>query len=167
MPRIAMLALLLLPGCDVCQADTGGCDGTEMLLIAPCALGSDAERFDDLLAGHPTAGTEVTVWGPLVREAGSCTQLGCALPNTCCNSCGAGMGLSDAGDYTYFEAADLQLLGTVDGVDLACGGDESVQCCPIPTDTHDVAVTGTLMEFGTSLDGQLWSLQVSDMCIRG
>jgi len=167
MPRIVVLPLLLLAGCYRCQADTGGCEGTETLYVAPCAADMQAERFDAFLTGDPQPGAEVTLWGPLKHEAGMCTQLGCAWPGACCNSCGAWMGLSDSDNGGFFTVDDILLLGTIDDVDLACGGDESIQCCPLPTVGTDLAVTGTLVEFGSSVEGQQYAVEVSTICSPG
>lgn len=168
MSRVALLPLLvLLPGCQLCQVDTGGCGDAAVLFVPPCAVDVEEQRFDEYLTGAPQAGDEVTVWGPLRREAGSCTQLGCAWESACCNSCGAWMGLSDGEGRAWFGVDDLGLLGEVDGVELACGGDESIQCCPLPTDGSELVLAGTMVEFGSSLEGPRWALEVSSICIRG
>ncbi|RLB60711.1 MAG: hypothetical protein DRI90_13095 [Deltaproteobacteria bacterium] len=60
--------------------------------------------------------------------------------------------------------ADLSLRGSLGGVALSCGGDESLLCCPTPTDGRPVVVTGALIDAGLSIDGPLHGLQVSSLC---
>jgi len=93
-----------------------------------------------------------------------CSQLGCATAGGCCNGCGAALMLSASSTPEFASPADLRLRGSVGGVELSCGGDESLVCCPVPTDGREVVVTGELVEDGVSVDGPLHGLAVSAIC---
>ncbi len=93
-----------------------------------------------------------------------CSQLGCATPEGCRNGCGASLILSARSTPEWASPADLRLHGAVGGVGLSCGGDESLVCCPLPTDGKEVVVTGALVEDGVSVEGALYGLTVSTIC---
>lgn len=163
---LAVLAPVTL-GCDLepCLADEEGCSGRATLTLVPCGSLDDAVTLDDLVAGSlPAPLTVLSVSGPLRRESASCSQLGCATADGCCNGCGAALLLSHEPAPQLASPADLSLRGALQGVDLSCGGDESLVCCPTPTDGRVVVVTGQLIEGGVSIDGPLLGLQVSSLC---
>jgi hypothetical protein len=168
--RQALLLVLMATGaigCDLepCLADDEGCAGRATLTLVPCDGSDDAVALGELLAGPvPEPQTVVTVSGPLRRESGMCSQLGCATTDGCCNGCGAALVLSADPAPQFASPTDLRLRGSLQGVELSCGGDESLLCCPTPTDGRPVVVTGELTDEGVSLDGPLYGLQVSSLC---
>ena len=165
--RLLIVLALTALGCDLepCLADGEGCDGRATIALSPCASAGSAVALADLLAGPlPVSGTAVAVSGPLRRESAICTQLGCATADGCCNGCGAALLLSADPTPHFASPADLRLRGSLGGVELSCGGDESLVCCPVPTDGRQVVVTGELTEDGLSVDGALYRLEVSALC---
>jgi len=161
------LLLSFWPGCidDECMADGAGCKGEPVLQLPPCGDVAEPPSIETLMAALPAAGSTVGVAGPLRREAGMCTQLGCATSHGCCNSCGAGLLLSDREEPANLQPGELLLWGTIDGISLTCGGDESLLCCPVPTDGTRVLVHGRLGEYGRSIDGPLHGLEVDSICL--
>lgn len=166
---VALLAVgaSLALGCDLepCLADGEGCEGRATLALGPCAGSLGPVGLAELLANPPVAPAAVVVAGPLRRESAMCSQLGCATADGCCNGCGAALLLSADVTPGLATPADLRLHGSVDGVGLSCGGDESLVCCPVPTDGRQVVVTGELVEDGVSVDGSLYGLMVSALCL--
>ncbi len=166
LPLSAVVAPVTL-GCDLapCLADGEGCAGRVTLTLSPCGSPNNAVTLEDLVAGPvPAPHSLVIVSGPLRRESAMCTQLGCATADGCCNGCGAALLLSADPTPHLASPADLRLRGSLGGVELSCGGDESLVCCPAPTDGRQVVVTGELTEDGVSVDGALVGLQVSALC---
>ena len=165
---LLLLAPLSLPGCiagEACLADDGcadpavsvdGCGGSD----------DDALELDELLEeASARVGEEVVVEGPLRRELGAtCTAVGCSAADACCSDCAAALLLAPSDPADPFSARTLVLDGDLSGVALGCSGDESLQCCPVPTDGRTVRARGTLAEWGTGLEGPLYSLRVRGLC---
>jgi len=164
LPLVVSTGSLL--GCDLepCLADGDGCAGRATLALAACGSDVSPVALADLLAAPPAPGTAVEVAGPLRREGAICTQLGCATAGGCCNGCGAALFLSAEPTLAVGSPADLRLRGSLGGVDLSCGGDESLVCCPLPTDGPQVVVTGELVEDGVSVDGSHYGVTVLGIC---
>mgnify|MGYP000327261466 CR=1 FL=1 len=141
---------LFVSGClgEPCLADNGGCSNTSKIELQPCASGTDGViNLDELAELGDVADQIVTVQGPLLATAGICTQLACSPIESCCNGCGGSFFMSNNADSPGFaELGDLDLNGAVDGTQLACGGDDSLVCCPLPKRGLTVQVTGTLNE---------------------
>ena len=157
---------LAVAGCgSECLADKGGCRDEPTIQLATCEASVDVLALADLGAvAADRVGQTVVVEGPLRRDAGACTQLGCSNFDDCCNGCGAGLLLSEDEEPPLARVGDLALSGQVDDVDLACGGDESIICCPVPVDGRLVRVTGALAEYGISAEGMRYAVHVEAMC---
>ena len=127
--------------------------------IAPCAADLAPLPLDDALARRELVGATVAVRGPLGRGDGTCTLLGCYSRDprgACCNRCGEALLLgSDAAlrdrDYDRRRRSTLMLSGAR----VACGGDESLICCPVEVRGQEVVARGVLRRSGetTILEG--------------
>lgn len=158
---------LLSSGClgEPCLADSGGCSNSSKIELQPCTSGADGVIALDEVADldNNGAGQVVTVQGPLLATAALCTQLACSPIESCCNGCGGGFFLSNNEETLGFaQDGDLDLNGSVDGKALACGGDDSLVCCPLAKRGLVVQVTGTLKEPPV---GGTPSMDVQSMCL--
>ncbi len=164
---IVALGLSMIGGCEAdCLIDEG-CGDRPTIALKPCGAETDgAVTLEALFSGEgPVDGARAVVEGPLRQESALCTQLGCSPIDSCCNGCGSGLGLAERGDFDLSEPGDLSLRGQIDGVELACGGDDSLVCCPIQAAGQRVRATGTIREAGVSVDGPLFSLQIEALCL--
>ncbi len=127
--------------------------------IPPCAAGTDARDWSDLLAsGETLSGQEVHVRGLLGvgrRTFGwnnACVREGF---RACCNN----------------EGADIVLGGATETLglpDLSCSGDESLLCCDVPAYGQVVVATGRLTRatHERSPADPRWILEDERLCVE-
>ncbi len=144
-----------------------GCPPKRELLPCGANVTGIARPLAEVIAGAPKlVGQTVTVRSRLRREGAICTALGCA-PGTCCNGCGAFFVLTTAKKPNRSYPHTLTLMNTAKGphphAKLACGGDDSLICCPFDTG-QQVVVTGKLAKIGVSIYGPNYALQNPRIC---
>ncbi|MBI2674816.1 MAG: hypothetical protein HYX24_00020 [Candidatus Aenigmarchaeota archaeon] len=88
-------------------------------------------------------GERVEVFGIAKPYKLRCTQLAC-MERPCCNSCGGGLSIAD-------NRSQIQIIGTIEGKEAACKGDECGQECWPLAMGKKYAVSGILERRGGEL----------------
>lgn len=161
---LAMCAVF--SGCgSSCLKDKGGCADAPKAPVSPCIMGGEALSLAGILDNPPADGSSVSVQGPLRRGIGMCTEKACSAVDACCNGCGASLVLSAQPSpvdlYTGQAPQAVLLSGKLGGVSLACGGDESLLCCPLAAEGEAVIISGTLRSVGTP---PVLTIEVTGLC---